>query len=148
MSRRCIPTRLAAVDNADVAPAVLERLRSICLALPEAYEEQAWVGVRWCVRRRTFAHALAIDAGWPPAYARASGHGGPACVVMFRSAGPELDMLRRAGPPFFAPPWRRDEVGLVVAADVDWTELSELLTDSYCAQAPQALRATVERPPE
>ena len=29
----------------DVPPAILDRLRSICAVLPEAYEEPAWIGV-------------------------------------------------------------------------------------------------------
>ncbi len=45
-------------EPTDVAPAILDRLRARCLALPEAYEEQAWVGTRWRVRGRTFAHVL------------------------------------------------------------------------------------------
>jgi hypothetical protein len=50
---------------------------------------------------------------------------------MFRSEGPELDALRNGGPPFWAPIWRADEVGLILQDPVDWTELTELLTDSY-----------------
>ena len=30
--------------------------------------------------------------------------------------------------------------------DTDWTELGELLTDSYCLQAPARLAALVTRP--
>ena len=36
---------------------------SLCLALPEAYEEEAWVGTRWRIRTKTFAHVLMIDRG-------------------------------------------------------------------------------------
>lgn len=36
-----------------VPAAVLARLRAACLALPDAYEEQAWVGTRWMVRKKT-----------------------------------------------------------------------------------------------
>jgi YjbR len=127
---------------------VLDELRSVCLGLPEAYEEQAWVGTRWRVRGQTFAHVLGIDAGWPPAYARAAATEGPCRVLMFRSSGPELDVLRNTGHPFFAPPWRQDEVGMILPdlADVDWQEIAELVTDSYCAQAPQKLASAVDRP--
>jgi hypothetical protein len=131
----------------EVAPEIVAQLRSICLGLPEAHEEQAWVGTRWRIRTRTFAHVLLVDAGWPPAYARAAAMDGPATVLMFRSTGPELDVLRRAGRPFFSPIWRADEVGLVLGAEVDWEEVAELITESYCAQAPKALRALVDRPP-
>jgi hypothetical protein len=30
--------------------------------------------------------------------------------------------------------------------DTDWDELAELLTDSYCLQAPQRLACLVDRP--
>jgi hypothetical protein len=133
----------------NVSPTILDGLRPICLGFPEAGEEQAWTGTRWRVRAKTFAHVLAIDAGWPPAYARAAGTDGPATVLMFRATGPELDDLRHGGAPFFAPPWRGDEVGLVLADDpaaVDWDEITELLTESYCVQAPHSLADRVDRP--
>jgi hypothetical protein len=31
-------------------------------------------------------------------------------------------------------------VGMVFGADVDWTEVAELLTESFCARAPRANR--------
>jgi hypothetical protein len=140
----------------DVPAGLVARLRAVCLALPDAYEENAWVGVRWRVREQTFAHVLSIDAGWPPAYATAAGTDGPAVVLMFRSAGPDLDALRNGGHPYFAPRWRSDEVGLVLRggidrdevdrAEVGWDEVAELVTDSYCVQAPPRLAAQVRRP--
>jgi hypothetical protein len=136
-------------DVPDVPPALLAQLRPVCLGFPESIEEAAWTGTRWRVRAKTFAHVLVIDAGWPPAYARAAGTHGPATVLMFRAAGPDLDALRRGGAPFFAPPWRGDEVGVVLPADaaaVDWDEITELLTESYCVQAPRSLAARVDRP--
>jgi hypothetical protein len=133
----------------EVPTGLVARLREVCLALPEAYEETAWVGVRWRVREQTFAHVLAIDAGWPPAYAREAGTGGPVSVLMFRSEGPELDALRNMGHPYFAPRWRSDEVGLLLSAadpdEVDWDEVAELVTDSYCVQAPRRLAAEARR---
>jgi len=133
-------------EHADVPPEIVAEVRSVCLGLPEAHEEQAWVGTRWRIRERTFAHVLVIDSGWPPAYARAAGSDGPINVMMFRSSGPEVDALRNAGHPFFAPPWRADEVGMVLDAGVDWDEVAELLTESYCAVAPRKLIERVDRP--
>jgi hypothetical protein len=133
-------------ELADVPPEIVAELRAVCLGLPEAYEEQAWVGTRWRIRGRTFAHVLVVDSGWPPAYARAARANGPGTVLTFRSSGPELDVLRGAGHPFFAPAWRADEVGLVLEADVDWDEVAELVTESYCVLAPKALRGLVDRP--
>ena len=40
----------------------------------------------------------------------------------------------------------RNVVGLVLDDDTDWDELAELLTDSYCVQAPRELAARVPRP--
>lgn len=130
----------------DVSHEVESALRTVCLALPEAYEEQAWVGTRWMVRKKTFAHVLLVDGGWPPAYAKAARTDGPATLLMFRSSGAEAHALRTMGPPFFAPVWRADEVGMVLDAAVDWDEVVELLTESYCLLAPASLAARVERP--
>jgi hypothetical protein len=67
-------------------------------------------------------------------------------VLTFRSSGTELHALRSTGQPFFAPVWREDEVGLVLDGRVDWQEIGELLTESYCVQAPAHLRRLVEPP--
>ena len=111
---------------------ILTRLRSVCLALPEVYEEQAWVGTRWRVRGRTFAHVLTIESGSPRAFAQAAGTDGPATVLTFRSSGPELESLRHAG--------------LLLYDGTDWAEVGELLVESYCVRAPRKLAALVVRP--
>ena len=123
----------------DVPSTTLHQVRSACLALPETYEEPAWVGTRWRVRTRTFAHLLDVDGGWPKAYSRAAATDGPATVLTFRASGAELGALRCAGRPFFATPWRDDEVGLVLDGTVDWTEVHELLAESYRVLAPAYL---------
>jgi hypothetical protein len=133
-------------DNTEVPPEIVAALRSVCLALPDAYEETAWVGTRWRIRKQTFAHVLMVDSGWPPAYARAAGSDGPIIVMTFRSSGPELDALSDAGYPFFKPPWFADIVGMALDANADWDEVAELLTDSYCVMAPKRLVDRVDRP--
>lgn len=120
-----------------VAAATLRRLRSIVRDLPEAYEEQAWVGTRWMIRKHNFAHVLNIADGWPPAYAKAAGTDGPATVLTFRSSGAELNALANAGHPFFRPVWFNDIIGVAINTDTDWTEIRELVTESYCALAPK-----------
>ena len=134
------------MDYADVPRPIVAKLRSICRRLPEAYEEQAWVGTRWRIRKRTFAHVLTVESGRPGGYARAAGTSGPVTVMTFRSSGPELDALRHTGQPFFGTRWRADEVGMVIDDDVDWSEVAELLTESYCLLAPKKLAALVDRP--
>ncbi len=133
-------------DRAEVAPEIVASLRSICLGLPDVREEEAWVGTRWRVRTKTFAHVLAIADGWPPAYARAASTDGPATVLTFRSRGPELEALGAVGPPFFRPVWHPEAVGMVLTDEVDWDEIAELLTESYCTLAPPALVSRVDRP--
>jgi hypothetical protein len=132
-------------EHAEVPLKIVVRLRAVCLELPEAYEEQAWVGTRWRIRKRTFAHVVKIDAGWPPAYAQAAGSNGPMIVLTFRSSGPELNALRAAGHPFFTPVWVPDIVGMVLDEDLDWAEVAELLIESYCLLAPKKLAELVSR---
>ena len=46
----------------------------------------------------------------------------------------------------FKPRWRPTVVGMVLDAGVDWGEVAELVTESYCVLAPKKLVALVERP--
>jgi hypothetical protein len=124
-----------------VPPEILAKVRAVCLRLPETREEAAWVGVRWRVCKQTFAHLLMIDGGWPPAYAQAAGSDGPIPVLTFRSSIAELDPRHYAEPPFFRPRWFPNIVGMVVDRGVDWNEVAQLLTASYCALAPKKLAA-------
>ncbi|MGH9211132.1 MAG: MmcQ/YjbR family DNA-binding protein [Acidimicrobiales bacterium] len=122
-------------EYADVPPDVLAELRSVCLSLPEAHEQQAWAGARWCIRKRTFAHVLSVDQA-----------DGPVTVMTFRSSGAELEVLHNSGHPFFRPAWGTNVVGMVLDGDVDWDEVTELVTDSYCIMAPKKLAALIDRP--
>lgn len=133
-------------NHTEVPPEIVAKIRSTCIALPEALEEQAWVGTRWRIRRQTFAHVVAIDAGWPPAYAKAAGSDGPLVVLTFQSSGQELDALTNLGHPFFRPPWRPGIVGIVVDSSVDWDEVAELVIESYCVLAPRKLIEQINRP--
>ena len=135
-------------EYADVEPEIITRLRTVCLRLPEAYEEPAWVGTRWRIRNRTFAHVLFVDSGWPPAYARAAADDGPITVVMFRSSGAELEVLRNTGRPFFAPVWRSDEVGMVLDEPVDWEEVAEPSRTAIASWRRRACAKLVDQPME
>jgi hypothetical protein len=128
-----------------VPPALLAQLRAICLALPEVTEESAWVGTRFCVRKKNFAHILAIQDGWPPAYAKAADDDGPITVMTFRSeAQAQFDVFRSAGRPFFVPGWWNNIVGLVVDEHTDWRQVAALVRESYRALAPQKLVAQLQ----
>ena len=133
-------------EYADVPPEVLAALRPICLGLPDAYEEEAWTGTRWMVRKRTFAHVLMAEGESTSAHARAARIDGPTTLVTFRAASPELEILGAAGHPYFYAGWGRDVVGMVLEPGTDWEEVAELLTESYCVLAPKKLVALVDRP--
>jgi hypothetical protein len=126
----------------------MTKLRAICTALPEVAEEDAWVGTRWTVRKKNFAHVLVVDGGWPPVYATALGPDidEPACILTFRSTGEELEMLRNAPAPFFKPVWFDGIVGLCLDERTDWDDVRELVTESYCVLAPKKLVTLVDRP--
>lgn len=121
--------------RASVPPALLAKVRTLCLGLEGAYEEQAWVGTRWMVRKRNFAHVVAIAEGYPAAYARAAGSDGPLVVLTFRATDMLRDVLRDAGPRFFVPRWGTlwgtKVVGIKLAGRVDWAEVKTLLSESH-----------------
>ncbi|NYD43234.1 MmcQ/YjbR family DNA-binding protein [Nocardioides panaciterrulae] len=124
---------------------VVARVASSSLALPDAYEEDAWTGVRWRVRNKTFAHVLVAQEGYTSAYRDMTGVAEPTTVLTFRSSGDELLALSHAGPPFYKPPWSPAAVGMVLDGDTDWDEVAELVTESYRFCAPQRLRRQLER---
>ena len=126
---------MAGIEYADVPPAIEAAVRTLCLGLPEVVERQAWAGTQWRVRNRIFAHILAVD--FPE---------GAVTVMTFRSSGPELGALRATGHPYFQPAWGVDAVGMVLEEGVDWTEVTELVIESYCTVAPKKLVARVDRP--
>ena len=134
-------------EPGDVAPEILARLRPICFGLPQTYEEPAWVGIRWRIRKRTFAHVLSVDPDHQAAYARAARTDEPVCVMTFRAAGDELRALISGGYPFYKAGWGHDVVVMVLDATIDWAEVAELLTESYRILAPKRLAASVHGPP-
>ncbi|HET7459040.1 MAG TPA: MmcQ/YjbR family DNA-binding protein, partial [Gemmatimonadaceae bacterium] len=74
----------------------IERLRRICLALPEAHEVEAWGEPTFRVRNKIFA-----------VYATAeTHHGAGRASVWVKAKGGNQDLLVRADPArYFAPPY-------------------------------------------
>ena len=124
---------------------VVARVALTASVLPDAYEEDAWTGVRWRVRSRTFAHVLVAQEGYTSAYRDVTGVTEPTTVLTFRSSGDELRALAHAGPPFYQPPWSPTVVGMVLDDDTDWDEVAELVTESYRFCAPRKLRHRLDR---
>ncbi|GAB3126062.1 hypothetical protein GCM10027289_01280 [Tsukamurella serpentis] len=66
--------------------------------------------------------------------------------LILRAEPGEVPAFENLGHPYFRTDWGANTVGIVIDADTDWDEVTELLTDSYCVQAPESLAALVERP--
>lgn len=111
---------------------MVRRIGGILTALPRVVEESAWVGTRWRVGQATVAHVF----GGEDRLFR----------ITFRAEPDEVMAFQHLGAPYFRAGWGRNVVGLVLDDDTDWQELVELLTDSYCLQAPAHLVALVDRP--
>lgn len=123
---------MAPKDRPLVPEEWVRRLSSILCALAECAEEPAWVGTRWRVGQATIAHVFGGDD--------------QLFRITFRAEPDEVMAFEHLGEPYFRSGWGTNVVGILLDDDTDWTELAELLTDSYCLQVPERLAALVERP--
>jgi hypothetical protein len=130
---------VAKVERIQPDGEVVARLAATALALPDAYEEDAWTGVRWRVRSRTFAHVMVAQAGYESSFRTITGVADPTTLLTFRATGDELLALVHTGLPFYKPPWSPTIVGMVIDDATDWDEVAELVTESYRFCAPQKL---------
>ncbi|MFI7602075.1 MmcQ/YjbR family DNA-binding protein [Actinoplanes sp. NPDC049681] len=130
----------------DVPPEILNRLRSICRGLPEAYEEPAWIGVRWRIRQRTIAHVYTADPDRNLYYPRDLVTGEPPIVMTFRVPDDDLLGLTESGFPYFRAAWGRNVAGAFLGDHTDWNEITDLITDSYREMAPKFLAARIPSP--
>ena len=108
------------------------RIDAVLSALPTCVQERAWTGTRWKVGSATVAHVF----------------GGEDQVfrITFRGEPDEVAAFEHLGEPYFRPGWGSNVIGMVLDEDTDWTELTELLTDSFCIQAPARLAEQVAQP--
>lgn len=129
-------------EEVDVAEAV-RRVGEIALAMPEVVEQDAWVGVRWRVRGRTFAQVLEVVDGRPPGLGvPLSPAPGERPVVLHVHAAPEdVLTLQHVGPPWFKTRWGPTSMALRLPPEPDWGEVAEVVVDSYRVRAPRYLAA-------
>lgn len=120
-------------ERSEVPEAWIQRLDGILSGFPRCRLEDAWVGVRWRIGNDTVAH---VFGGEDQLYR-----------ITFRAEPDEVIAFQHLGDPYFKVDWGRNVVGLLLDEDTDWQELTELLTDSYCIQAPMTLADEVARPP-
>ena len=79
------------------------------------------------------------SAAWPPAYVKAAGTEGPACVLTFRFQDPGVDLDRFTQRPYFKPVWWPNIVGLFLDGKIDWASVEDHVVGSYRLLAPQKL---------
>lgn len=106
----------------------LDKIRAICLALPEATEEVTWgTDINFRVRKKIFCFP---------------GNGGSLTVKADKQElAPLLDDPRFSPAPYLARGgWVRMDLQL---AKVDWTEIRELIHTSYVLIAPKKLSVMV-----
>lgn len=116
----------------DSIPAI-QRLRGICLALPEAFEKEAWGE---CTFRVAGGSMFAMTD---------SHHHGSEHVAVWVKAPPMVQqiLVNADAKRFFVPPYvgSKGWVGVRLDYEVDWEELSGMLEDGYRMSAPKRLRA-------
>jgi hypothetical protein len=110
----------------------VDRLDGVLRALPQVACEPAWVGTRWRVQGATVAHVF--------------GGEDQLFRITFRGELDEVMAFQHLGAPYFKAEWGANVIGMLLDDDTDWAELAELLTDSYCVQAPAPLASRVVRP--
>jgi hypothetical protein len=117
---------------------MVARVGELAMRLPEAYEEDAWTGVRWRIRARTLAHVVALphlvaDERFGVTDGRA------VSLVSLRSVGEERAALVATGPPYLPSGWSDEVVNVLLDDRTDWEEMAELVTESYRLLAPARL---------
>lgn len=110
----------------------IDRLRAICVALPEAVEKEAWGDPTFRVRERIFAMGKRGD-GRISVWCKAP----PGSQAVLAGADPKR---------FFVPPdvGSKGWVGMRLGDGPDWGEAEALVRRSYRLIAPKRLGITVE----
>jgi predicted DNA-binding protein (MmcQ/YjbR family) len=110
----------------------IDRLRAICLALPEAAEQEAWGDPTFRVRGKIFAMEKRGD-GRVSLWCKAP----PGSQMVLVGADPER---------FFVPPYvgHKGWIGVRLDRAPDWAEVAWLVRRSYRLIAPKRLAALVE----
>ena len=118
-------------------PRPLIRLRTLCLALPEAHEVKAHGEPTFRVKNKVFAM-----------YANADNHHGRGRHAVWIKAAPgrQARAVKTALDRFFVPPYVGPSgwVGVYLDAATDWKELRDIVRDAYTLLAPKKLIEQLE----
>jgi len=127
----------------EVPEDIVERIRTLCLALPEATVrvDESLTDARstahsFEIRRRSFCLLVA----------REGSTGKPVPLLVLRAGTEERAALLSIGHPFFASRAGGDRIVVVLAGETDWEEIRELVMESYRILAPKKLIALLDAP--
>jgi hypothetical protein len=125
----------------EVPEEIVERIRTLCLALPEvtvrvddSLTRARSTACSFDIRRRSFCLVVAWE----------DSTGKPVPLLVLRADPDERDALLSVGRPFFASRAGRDRIVVVLTDDTDWEEIRELVTESYRRIAPKKLIALLD----
>jgi hypothetical protein len=124
----------------DDSNAAIERLRRICLALPEVFEKEAWGE---CTFRVTGGSMFAMTD---------NNHHDSDRIAVWVKAPPMVQeiLVNADAKRFFIPPYvgGKGWIGVRLDYKVDWGELGEILKDGYLMSAPKRLQARLRPAPD
>lgn len=113
----------------------LERLRELCLGLPEATERPSHGEPAWFVRDKKL-------------FVMFADHHHDDRLAFWCAAPPGVQEALVGGEPerYFRPPYvgHRGWLGVYLDVDVDWDAVTEVVRDAYRQVAPKRLAAQVE----
>ena len=122
----------------DAAPEVpdhmVERIRTLCLSLPETTLRVDRWAYSFEIRKRPFCLLAAPE----------DPNGRPVPLVAVRADADEREVLLAIGLPYFASRSGAERVGVLLGDDTDWDEIHELVTESYRILAPKKLVALLD----
>jgi len=125
----------------EVPEDIVERIRTLCLALPEVtvrvdapLTTTRSTAYSFDIRRRSFCLLVA----------REDSAGNPAPLLVLRVDRGEREALLSIGHPFFASRTARDRIVVVLTGDTDWQQIRELVIQSYRILAPKKLTALLD----
>jgi predicted DNA-binding protein (MmcQ/YjbR family) len=126
---------------AEVPEDIVQRVRTLCLALPDVTVRVDYPLTKarstahsFDIRRRSFCLLVAVE----------DSAGKPVPLLVLRADPDEREVLLSTGHPFFASRAGRDRIGVLLTGDTDWEEIRELVTESYRILAPKKLTALLD----
>lgn len=125
----------------EVPEDVVERVRTLCLALPEvtmridgSLTRARSTARSFDIRRRSFCLLVATE----------DSTGKPVSQLVLRADSDEREALLSIGHPFFASRAGRDRIRVLLTDDTDREEIRELVTESYRILAPKKLTTLLD----